>query len=48
MSFNLQDAYRQTKLQSNPDDRRKAEQQYTTDKKAKNKKTEQKLEEGDK
>jgi large subunit ribosomal protein L24 len=47
MSFNLQDTYRQTKLQSNPDGRLKGEQQYTADKKAKNKKTERKLEEGD-
>ena len=47
MSFNLQDTYRQTKLQSKPDGRPKGEQQYTADKKAKNKKTERKLEEGD-
>src|SRR5438067_10213342 len=36
MSFNLQDTYRQTKLQSNLDGRSKAEQQYTADKKPKN------------
>jgi large subunit ribosomal protein L24 len=47
MSFNLQDKYRQTKLQSNADSRSKGEQQYTADKKAKNKKPERKLEEGD-
>ena len=51
MSFNLQDKYRQTKLQSNPDSRPKGEQQYTADKKAKNtsknEKTERKLAEGD-
>jgi large subunit ribosomal protein L24 len=51
MSFNLQDTYRQTKLQSNLDGRPKGEQQYTADKKAKdtskNEKTELKLAEGD-
>jgi large subunit ribosomal protein L24 len=36
MSFNLQDTYRQTNLQSNLDGRSKAEQQYTDDKKPKN------------
>ena len=36
MSFNLQDKYRQTKLQSNLDGRSKADQQYTADKKPKN------------
>lgn len=36
MSFNLQDTYRQTKLQSNLDGRSKAGQQYTADKKPKN------------
>ena len=46
-SFNLQDKYRQTKLQSNADSRSKGEQQHTADKKAKNKKPERKLEEGD-
>lgn len=50
-SFNLQDKYRQTKLQSNPDGRPKGEQQSTADKKAKNtsknEKTERKLAEGD-
>jgi large subunit ribosomal protein L24 len=48
MSFNLQDKYRQTKLQSNLDGRSKAEQQYTADKKpkniSKNEKAERKLE----
>jgi large subunit ribosomal protein L24 len=51
MSFNLQDKYRQTKLQSKQDGRPKGEQQYTADKKAKNtsknEKTERKLAEGD-
>src|SRR5918912_3819056 len=51
MSFNLQDTYRQTKLQSNLDGRSKAGQQYTTDNKpkntSKNEKAERKLAEGD-
>jgi len=51
MSFNLQDTYRQTKLQSNLDGRSKAEQQYTADKKpkniSKNEKAERKLAEDD-
>jgi large subunit ribosomal protein L24 len=51
MSFNLQDTYRQTKLQSNLDGRSKAGQQYTTDNKpkntSKNEKAERKLEEVD-
>src|SRR5919206_194274 len=51
MSFNLQDTYRQTKLQSNLDGRSKAGQQYTADKKpkntSKNEKAERKLAEDD-
>src|SRR5919205_2061843 len=51
MSFNLQDTYRQTKLQSNLNGRSKAGQKYTTDNKpknaSKNEKAEQKLEEVD-
>lgn len=51
MSFNLQDTYRQTKLQSNLDGQPKAGQQYTADKKpkstSKNEKAERKLAEDD-
>ncbi|MBV9669024.1 MAG: 50S ribosomal protein L24 [Nitrososphaeraceae archaeon] len=52
LSFNLQDTYRRTKLQSNLDGRPKGEQQYTANKRArnasKNEKTERKLAESDK